>query len=46
MTEGVLGVCLGGFMVAVGADGDREGLVKVDRAIWQDARAWRVPFGG
>lgn len=45
MTSGLLGVCLGGFLVAVGSEGDREGLIRIERHRWVDARAWRVPFG-
>lgn len=46
MTTGLLGVCLGGILVAVGREGDREGLVRIDRARWQDACAWRVGVEG
>lgn len=46
MTAGLLGVCLGGVLVAVGREGDREGLVRIDRARWQDACAWRVGVEG
>lgn len=46
MTAGLLGVCLGGILVAVGREGDREGLVRIDRARWQDACAWRVGVEG
>ena len=45
MSDGLLGICLGPFMVAVGAEGDREGLVRIDRASWCAPRAWHVRFG-
>lgn len=45
MSSGLLGICLGGFLVAVGREGDREGLVRFDRATWIEPRAWRVQFG-
>ena len=45
MSDGLLGVCLGPFMVAVGAEGDREGLVRIDRGSWSAPRAWHVRFG-
>ena len=45
MSSGLLGICLGGFLVAVGSQGDREGLLRFDRGGWVDPRAWRVQFG-
>lgn len=45
MSSGLLGICFGGFLIAVGSEGDREGLVRFDRAGWIDPRAWRVQFG-
>lgn len=45
MSGGLLGICLGPFMVAVGAEGEREGLVRIDRAQWSAPRAWHVRFG-
>ncbi|AJP72923.1 DUF6950 family protein [Sphingomonas hengshuiensis] len=46
MSSGLLGICLGRFLVAVGSEGAREGLVRIDRARWVDPIAWRVPFAG
>lgn len=46
MHDGLLGVCLGPVMVAVGREGEREGLVLFGRAEWKDPRAWRVEYGG
>lgn len=45
MTGGLLGICLGPFLLAVGSEGEREGLVRIDRGRWIEARAWRVAFG-
>lgn len=45
MSGGLLGICLGGFMVAVGREGEREGLVTIPRAQWAEPRAWRVQHG-
>ncbi|WP_138995712.1 DUF6950 family protein [Sphingomonas sp. PAMC 26621] len=45
MSDGLLGICLGPFLVAVGAEGDREGLVRIDRNRWVAPRAWHVRFG-
>lgn len=44
MTGGVLGVCAGGFVFVVGAEAEREGLVRLDRPQWTGAIAWRVPY--
>jgi len=46
MSGGLLGICLGTFAMAVGAEGEREGLVRLPRPEWIEPRAWRVPFGG
>ena len=45
MSDGLLGICLGPFLIAVGAEGEREGLVRIDRARWAAPRAWQVKFG-
>jgi hypothetical protein len=45
MSSGLLGICMGPFLVAVGREGDREGLVRIERARWVEPRAWRVQFG-
>lgn len=45
MSDGLLGICLGPFLVAVGAEGEREGLVRIERARWNAPRAWHVKFG-
>jgi hypothetical protein len=45
MTSGLLGICMGSFLIAVGREGDREGLIRIERARWVDARAWRVAYG-
>jgi hypothetical protein len=45
MSGGLLGICLGGFLVAVGAEGEREGLIRIDAARWNEPRAWHVQFG-
>lgn len=45
MSSGLLGVNLGPFLVAVGSEGEREGLIRIERAAWADPRAWRVQFG-
>lgn len=44
MTGGLLGICLGTFAMAVGTEGEREGLIRLPRAEWIEPRAWRVPF--
>lgn len=44
MTGGMLGVAWGSFLFGVGSEGEREGLVRVDRASWADPLAWRVPY--
>ncbi len=45
MSSGLLGICLGPFLAAVGAEGDREGLIRIDRAAWVAPLAWRVRYG-
>ncbi len=45
MSGGLLGICFGPFLIAVGSEGDREGLIRIDRPAWVEARAWRVAFG-
>ncbi|WP_298810631.1 hypothetical protein [uncultured Sphingomonas sp.] len=44
MTDGLLGIAWGPFLFGVGSEGEREGLVRVDRASWVDPLAWRVPY--
>lgn len=45
MSAGLLGICFGPFLIAVGSEGDREGLIRIDRVAWVEARAWRVAYG-
>jgi len=45
MSSGLLGIGWGAFLIAVGREGDREGLIRIERSRWVDARAWRVPYG-
>lgn len=45
MSGGLLGICWGLFIFAVGSEGDREGLIKIERQRWADPRAWRVQYG-
>ncbi|KKI17501.1 DUF6950 family protein [Sphingomonas sp. Ag1] len=45
MSSGLLGICWGPFLFAVGSEGDREGLVRIDRRAWVEPRAWRVAYG-
>jgi hypothetical protein len=45
MSNGLLGICLGPFLVAVGSGGEREGLIRIDRGDWVAPRAWHVRFG-
>ena len=45
MSSGLLGICLGPFLVAVGAEGEREGLIRIERERWDATRAWRVQYG-
>jgi len=44
MTEGLLGIGMGAILVAVGSEGEREGLVRIARASWVDPIAWRVAY--
>lgn len=44
MVGGLLGVGWGGFMFAVGQEGEREGIVHIERSSWVDPIAWRVEF--
>lgn len=46
MHDGLLGICLGAMVVAVGREGERDGLVLFARSDLIDARAWRVAYGG
>ncbi|GAM00571.1 DUF6950 family protein [Sphingomonas parapaucimobilis] len=45
MSHGLLGICWTDFMFAVGSEGEREGLIRIERWSWGDPRAWRVPYG-
>jgi hypothetical protein len=45
MSGGAVGLGWGASLIAVGAEGEREGLVMINRRLWTDARAWRVQFG-
>ena len=42
MSDGLLGLCWGAFLIAVGSDGDREGLIRIAREAWIEPLAWRV----
>ncbi|BBC72926.1 conserved hypothetical protein [Altererythrobacter sp. B11] len=42
--EGLLGICLGASAVAVGVEGEREGLVSFGRSEWAHPFTWRVPY--
>lgn len=44
MSSRLLGICWGGFLIAVGSEAGREGLIRIERAGWVDPRAWRVPY--
>ncbi len=44
MSAGLLGICWGGFLIAVGSEAGREGLIRIDRARWVEPRAWRVAY--
>lgn len=44
MSGGLLGIGMGAFLIAVGSQGDHEGLVRIDRAAWVQAAAWRVAY--
>lgn len=46
MSHGLLGIGWGSFLIAVGSEGDREGLIRVERWRWSDPIAWRVGYGG
>jgi hypothetical protein len=46
MHDGLLGICLGAAVVAVGREGEREGLVLFDRTALLNSRAWRVEYEG
>jgi hypothetical protein len=45
MSGGLLGICFGAFLIAVGREDEREGLIRFDRHAWADPRAWRVQYG-
>lgn len=45
MHDGLLGICLGPVVVAVGREDEREGLVLFARADWIEPLAWRVEYG-
>ncbi|GAA3271498.1 hypothetical protein JYA60_01785 [Sphingomonas yabuuchiae] len=42
MSGGLLGICLGLHLVAVGQEGEREGLIRIARSAWDQPLAWRV----
>jgi hypothetical protein len=42
MSGGLLGICFGDFLIAVGREGDREGLIRIERPRWSDPAAWAV----
>jgi hypothetical protein len=46
MHKGLLGICLGTHLVAVGRQGERDGLVLFERSTWIKPRAWRVEYEG
>lgn len=46
MHDGLLAICLGGVIVAVGREGERDGLVLFQRAEWIDPLAWRIEYEG
>jgi len=46
MSDGLLGICWGAVLFAVGREGEREGLVRIDRRSWIEPSAWRVQYGG
>lgn len=45
MSDGLLGICWGLFLIAVGQEGAREGLIRIERQRWVEPRAWRVQYG-
>ncbi|MDF2603503.1 hypothetical protein [Sphingomonas sp.] len=45
MSSGLLGINWGSFLFAVGSEGNREGLIRMERARWVDPIAWRVAYG-
>ena len=44
MADGSIGIAMGDVAIFVGAEADRQGLVRVPRADW--THAWRVAFHG
>ncbi|MFZ2996292.1 DUF6950 family protein [Sphingobium sp.] len=44
MSGAALGINFGDFLIAVGSEQAREGLVRIDRADWVDPLAWRVAY--
>jgi len=44
MSDGLLGICMGGFLAAVGSEGGREGLIRINRRAWSVPQAWQVPY--
>jgi hypothetical protein len=42
LSGGNLGVCIGPTALFVGQEGETEGLVRIDRAAWGAAKAWRI----
>ncbi len=45
MSDGLLGLCWGRFLIAVGSEGERDGLIRIERPLWSGPRAWRVQYG-
>jgi hypothetical protein len=45
MTGGHLAIAFNEFAFAVGEAGEREGLLRLERAEWVDPTGWRVPYG-
>ena len=46
MSSGLLGIGWGATLIAVGREGEREGLIRIERRGWIEPRAWRVQYGG
>ena len=44
MADGSLGICFGAFAIAVGEQGERQGLIRVPLPFDGWDHAWRVPF--
>lgn len=44
MSGAALGINFGAFLIAVGSEEGRDGLVRIDRAAWDMPIAWRVAY--